>query len=77
MTKKEFKTAFINLLNEKNKDTSDDLRIESALQKMARHMRNRDGGVKWDENDLENANCFYNEYKQQSTFNRETYRINR
>lgn len=76
MKKSEFKKAFIEYLSEKG-IAADELRVKSALEKMARHSRNRDGVVEWNTNDLGNTYHFYNEYKEASTFNRDTYKNNR
>jgi len=52
-------------------------KVTSAIEKTARHMRNRDGFVEWDESEIDNAVAFYHEFKQKNTFNREIAKHNR
>lgn len=70
MTKREFRTALETRLNERNPSKE---AIDSALGKLARHTKNRDGVTTWQEDDIENAVCFFNEFGNQKTFNRDRY----
>jgi hypothetical protein len=78
MSKKQnFKLALIDELT-KNKINVNDEQIDSALSKLNRFCKNMHGVNNWDiDEDVQNAICFYHEYKKQNTFNRNTYNNNR
>ena len=80
MTRKEFKAELIKALEAKGVEV-DSKKVESAINKVAIHARNKYGSADWecehDESGVGNAVCFYYEYKVENSFNRSLYRQNR
>jgi len=80
MTRKEFKKELTNQLQLKGIEI-DAKRIESAMNKTAIHSRHKHGETDWlsefEDCGVGNAICFYNEYKDTNSFNRQSYNQNR
>lgn len=74
MTRKEFQITLIFRLQSKCIEINEDA-IKSAMGKTVRHMNNTIGGIEWSEEQLGNAECFYQEYgTKKPTFNESMYR---
>ncbi len=80
MARKEFKNELAKELQLKGIEV-DAKRIESAMNKTAIHSRHKYGETDWlaefEECGVRNAICFYNEYKDANSFNRQSYNQNR
>ena len=80
MNKSDYKNQLIAALELKGIVIDND-QLNSALSKVDIHARNKYGSANWDyeldESGVDNGIYFYNEYKYQNTFNRQTYQQSR